>query len=119
PIPGFMFSNYYQLVQVVRPDNRSWFYQYNPKLGDPDPDDDVIEDGLASFSLIKVTYPHGAVIDYTYQHVAFDPGDPFQRTTAIHTKTVSGSAVTDGQWTYAFAPHSYPYNDSFGGQLRH
>lgn len=117
-IPGFMFDNYYQLVEVVRPDNRSWHYQYNPKLGDPDPDDDVLEDGLASFSLTHVTYPHGAGIAYTYQHVAFDPGDPLQKTTAIHTKTVSGSAVTGGQWTYTFAPFSFPYDDGHGGQLR-
>lgn len=119
PIPGFMFDNYYQLVQVVRPDNRSWFYRYNPKLGDPDPNDDVLEDGLASFSLIHVTYPHGAEIDYTYQHVQFDPGDPMEKTTAIHTKLVTGSGVTGGQWTYTFAPFSFPYADNFGGQLRH
>ncbi|WP_129775621.1 outer membrane protein assembly factor BamB family protein [Peristeroidobacter soli] len=118
-IPGFMFDNYYQLTQVVRPDGRSWYYRYNPKLGDPDPNDDVLEDGPASFSLIHVSYPHGAEIDYTYQRVAFDPGDPMQKTTAIQTKTVSGSGVTGGQWTYAFAPFSYPYDDSFGGQLRH
>jgi len=119
PIPGFMFNNYYQLVQVVRPDGRSWYYRYNPKLGDPDPDDDVLEDGLASFSLIHVTYPHGAKIDYTYQPVAFDPGDPLDKTTAIHTKTVSGSSVTGGTWTHTFAPFSSPYADSYGGQLRH
>lgn len=119
PIPDFMFNNYYQLVQVVRPDNRSWYYRYNPKLGDPDPNDDVLEDGLASFSLIHVSYPHGAEIDYTYQLVQFDPGDPMQKTTAIQNKLVTGSGVTGGQWTYAFAPFSLPYADNFGGQLRY
>lgn len=118
-IPGFLLPNYYQLVEVVRPDGRSWNYSYNPKLGDPDPDDDVLEDGLASFSLIHVDYPHGAGIDYTYQHVAFDPGDPMQKATSIRTKTVSGSAVAGGQWTYDFAPHSAPFDDGFGGQLRY
>lgn len=117
-IPGFTYPFYKQLVEVVRPDGRSWHYGYNPKLSDPDPNDGILEDGLASYSLIHVEYPHGASIDYTYQHVEFDPGSP-QRTTAIHTKQVAGTGVTGGQWTYAFAPHSYPYTDSLGGQLHY
>lgn len=119
PIPGFLFDNYYQLVQVVRPDGRSWYYRYNPKLGDPDPDDDVLEDGMASYSLIHVSYPQGADIDYTYQYAQFDPGDPMQKTTVIATKTVTGSGVTGGLWTYDFQPHSVPFDDSYGGQLHY
>ncbi len=117
-IPGFLYPFYKQLVEVVRPDNRSWGYAYNPKLSDPDPNDDVLEDGLASYSLIHIEYPYGAEIDYTYQWVAFDPGSP-QKTTSIHTKIVSGSGVTGGTWTHTFAPHSHPYPDHYGGELHY
>src|SRR6185369_1836655 len=59
-IPGFFFDFYKQLVRVNRPDGTSWVYTYNPKMPDPDPNDDVIDDGIASFSLIRVNYPYGA-----------------------------------------------------------
>jgi YD repeat-containing protein len=118
PIPGFMFPYYEQLVEVERPDGRTWEYQYNPKMSDPDPDDGILEDGPASYSLIHVKYPYGATIDYTYQYVQFDPGS-MERTTAIHTKEVDGSGVTGGEWTYTFAPHSSPFPDGLGGSLRY
>jgi YD repeat-containing protein len=118
-IPGFMFGSYKQLVSATRPDGRSWTYAYNPRMPDPDPNDEVAEDGIASYSLVGVTYPYGAHIAYTYQYVAFDPGAPFERTTAIHTKVVSGGDVTGGTWTYEFAPHSEPYPDNQGGDLRY
>jgi YD repeat-containing protein len=118
-IPGFMFANYKQLVRATRPDGRSWVYSYNPKMPDPNPGDGVIEDGIASYSLVGVTYPFGAHIAYSYQYVAFDTGAPSERTTAINTKIVTGSEVTGGTWTYAFAPHSEPYADNQGGQLRY
>jgi YD repeat-containing protein len=117
-IPGYMFDFYKQLVRVVRPDGTRWQYTYNPKFSDPDPNDGIIQDGPASYSLARVEYPHGAQIDYTYQYVLFDPGEAVA-TTAIATKVVSGQGVAGGTWTYAFAPHSAPYNDSHGGQLRH
>ena len=117
-IPGFMYDHYKQLVEVIRPDGTSWHYAYNGHNDDPDPDDDVIEDGLASYSLQRVTYPHGATIDYTYQYVEFDPASAF-RTTAIATKQVSGSEVAGGTWTYQFSPSSEPYDDSYGGQLHY
>jgi YD repeat-containing protein len=120
-IPGFMFSFYKQLVRVARPDGTSWNYTYNPKMGDPDPNDDVLEDGIASYSLIRAVYPHGAQIDYTYQYVQFDPGaaPTFRRTTAIATKHVSGSGVTSGTWTYTFTPFSEPFTDVNGRQARY
>lgn len=119
PIPGFMLANYKQLVRATRPDGRSWEYSYNPKMPDPNPNDDIPEDGMASYSLVSVTYPFGAHIAYAYQYVTFDPGAPADRTTSIHSKTVSGGGVTPGIWTYQFAPHSTPYDDGQGGQLRY
>jgi len=118
-IPGFFFNFYKQLVRVNRPDGTSWVYTYNPKMPDPDPNDDVIDDGIASFSLIRVNYPYGAQVDYTYQFVEFDPASATEKTTSIATKQVSGAGVTAGTWTYAFAPHSDPFADSYGGQLRY
>lgn len=118
PIPGYLYSFYEQLTEVIRPDGSRWGYAYNPKRSDPDPNDGVLEDGLASYSLTHIDYPYGADIDYTYQWIAFDPGSP-QKTTSILTKTVSGTGVTGGTWSYAFAPHSSAYNDSRGGQLRY
>lgn len=73
-IPGFTFQSYKQLVEVTRSDGRTWEYRYNPKFGDPDPNDGVAEDGPASFSLVHIKYPYGATIDYTYRYVQFDPG---------------------------------------------
>jgi YD repeat-containing protein len=108
PINGFLHPFYKQLVEVERPDGRVWEYAYNPKRPDPDPNDGVLEDGPASYSLVRVTYPYGSTIDYDYQYVQFDPGSP-ERTTSIATKTVAGAGVTGGTWTYAFTPHSSPF----------
>jgi hypothetical protein len=116
--PGYTPGFYKQLVRVSRPDGKSWIYAYNPKLADPNPNDDVVEDGMGSFSLNRVTYPYGAFISYAYQYVQFAT-DSVDKTTVIHTKTVGGAGVTAGIWTYDFAPHSLPYTDEFGGQLRH
>lgn len=55
-----------------------------------------------------MVYPHGATIDYTYQHVAFDPGSALQ-TTVIATKSVFGPGVAAGQWQFEYAPHSSPF----------
>lgn len=121
PISGFIHPNYKQLVQVERPDGLLWKYAYNPKRPDPDPNDGRVEDGPASYSLVQVTYPYGATIDYDYQYVQFDPGSA-ERTTSIRTKTVEGAGVTGGAWTYTFAPHSSPFPVVVDGtqyQLRH
>jgi YD repeat-containing protein len=110
PIPGFLSGTYHQLTAVERPDGRRWQYEYNPAPHDPDPNDGVIGVGPGGWSIAQVTYPHGATIDYTYQFVAFDPGSSLQ-TTAIHVKNVSGGGVVPGQWTFTFAPHSFPFSD--------
>lgn len=110
PIPGFLSGTYHQLTAVQRPDGRRWEYAYNPAPHDPDPNDGVIGVGPGGWSISQVTYPHGATVGYTYQFVAFDPGSSLQ-TTAIGTKSVSGTAVVSGQWTFTFAPHSHPFTD--------
>lgn len=112
-IPGFIFPYFSQLVEVERPDNHNWEYEYHPQLTDTDPDDGVMEPDPGSYSLIHVKYPFGATIDYTYQYVQFDPGS-MERTTSIRRKEVSGSDVTGGNWTYTFAPHSSTIESSGG-----
>ncbi|MBU6951602.1 PQQ-binding-like beta-propeller repeat protein [Hahella sp. HN01] len=116
-VPSVPHAN--QLTQVIRPDHKAWQYAYNDRVADPNPDDDINEDGLGSYSLNHVTYPEGGEISYTYQYVKFDPGTE-AKTTSILTKEVSGIDVENGIWTYAFTPHSYPYTDveEDGAQLR-
>jgi len=85
-----------QLTEVVRPDNKSWKYDYYPLLGTA---------GLAgSFSLQKVTYPYGGTIDYTYKYVYFNPADTTFPTTAIDRKTIGGTNISPGTWTYSYEP---------------
>jgi hypothetical protein len=117
-IPGFLFPYYKQLVRVIRPDGRSWFYSYNPLMPDPLPDNGIPDKGIGSYSLSGMTYPYGAHIDYAYQHVKFDRDSPL-KTTSIYTKTVSGSQVEGGTWTFQFAPQSEYYGDAANGGLRY
>ncbi len=117
-IPGFFFPYYKQLVRVIRPDGRSWLYSYNPLMPDPIPDNGIPDQGIASYSLNSVTYPYGARISYAYQHVKFDRDSPL-KTTSIYTKTVSGSQVEGGTWTFQFAPQSEYYGDAAAGGLRY
>ncbi|HHH42910.1 MAG TPA: hypothetical protein ENK49_02125, partial [Gammaproteobacteria bacterium] len=85
-----------QLTEVVRPDNKSWKYDYYPLLGTP---------GLAgSFSLKQVTYPYGGTIDYTYKHVYFNPADTTFPTAAIDRKTIGGTNISPGTWIYNYEP---------------
>jgi YD repeat-containing protein len=107
-IPGFIGGMYKQMVRATRPDGRSWHYHYFPKMPDPNPDDQFPEEGIASYSLERVTYPYGAFITYSYQHVLFDADSP-EKTTSIRTKFVGGQDVEGGSWTYTFAPHSQAF----------
>ncbi len=100
--PGYTFCGY-NLTEVVMPSGQRWQYEYYP---DNYP-------GPGKFSVKKVTYPYGGVIEYTYQHVQFDPTD-YHITTAIQTKNTSGPNITPGAWTYTFAPGSYPVTNSSG-----
>ncbi|WP_226668074.1 PQQ-binding-like beta-propeller repeat protein [Microbulbifer aggregans] len=113
-IPGYMFPAYH-LKKVIRPDNKYWEYSYNGIASDPDPNDEVQEDGVGSHSLQLVKYPDGAEIEYTYQFVQFDKGSGL-RTTAIDSKYLSGQNIVSGEWTYQFEPHSVPID---GESLRY
>jgi hypothetical protein len=119
PIPDRDELRYRQLSAVVRPDGLRWEYAYNQREleSEPDPDLGVILDRLGSHSLRQVRYPHGATIDYTYQYVRFYYQSP-RLTTAIHTKTVSGNAVENGEWLFEFEPFSHPYTAESGTHLR-
>jgi len=77
-IPG----THYQLSQVTRPDTRRWQYAYHG-LVSPQP---------GSFSLNRITYPYGGIINYSYQSVSFDAISGIA-TTAIRTKTTSDSGA--------------------------
>ncbi|OZG73378.1 hypothetical protein BTA51_10135 [Hahella sp. CCB-MM4] len=112
-IPNYYASRH--LKQVVRPDGRVWAYDYFEKQDDPNPDDEIDEDGLGSYSLKQVTYPDGGEIHYTYQYVQFYV-DSDHRTTSISSKTVVNEGTEEGVWTYEFKPSSYSYGSVVGGQ---
>jgi len=106
-------NSYKQLVRVERPDGLSWIYKYNGRVEDPDPSDEVYEDGLGSYSLKEVSYPLGSKIEYEYQYVQFDQTTPI-KTTSIKSKKVSGAHVVGGLWTYEFSPSSHVKDDIKG-----
>ena len=87
----------YQLVEVVRPDGNNWQYDYKQSTA-----------LIGKYAMSQVTYPQGGIVDYTYDHVIFNPGAADQiNTTVISSKTTSGNSVTPGTWTYDYAPGSY------------
>ena len=96
-IPG-VSGQYYQLSEVVRPDNTSWRYEYNPRFGEVG----VVGD----YSVKRVIYPYGGIIDYTYKPEFFntDPLSFDPATSTIATKTISGPGITNGTWTFVYTP---------------
>jgi YD repeat-containing protein len=97
-IPG-IGTNQYFLDQVTRPDGTTWKYEYNPTAAGPGA-------GTAGgYSMKKVTYPTGGVINYTYGFVTFSPNIAIPVSTAI-TQKVSN----DGTWTYAYQPATTAVN---------
>ncbi len=105
--PGYG-DNYHNLTEVIRPDGLRWRYSYYPYTS---------LDAAGNYALKTVTYPYGANITYTYQHIDFTPTDlSIDRTTAIATKEVSGdppgisvgpgSSLPSGTWRFEFEPHS-------------
>ncbi len=114
-VPGFV-EPAYNLLKVVRPDGKSWEYAYNGKYTDPDPDDEIDEAGLGSYSLNHVKLPNGAQVDYEYQFIKFYDGYE-NKTTSISKKTVTGSDIENGLWTYIFAPYSADIGNSSHGLL--
>lgn len=93
PING----NYWHLTQVLRPDGKSWVYEYNPI-------DASLSPGY--HSLRKVTNPYGGVTNYTYQYVEFDNNLYNPASVSLLQKTTAGPNVTPGTWTYSYAPGS-------------
>lgn len=57
-----------------------------------------------SFSLQQVTYPYGGTISYTYKYVYFNPADTTFPTAAIDQKTIGGTNISSGTWTYNYEP---------------
>ena len=105
--PGYG-DNYHNLTEVIRPDGLRWRYSYYPYTS---------LETAGNYALETVTYPYGANITYTYQHIDFTPTDlSIDRTTAIATKEVSGnppgisvgpgSSLPGGVWRFEFEPHS-------------
>ena len=105
--PGYG-DNYHNLTEVIRPDGLRWRYSYYPYTS---------LETAGNYALKTVTYPYGANITYTYQHIDFTPTDlSIDRTTAIATKDVSGnppgssvgpgSSLPSGTWRFEFEPHS-------------
>lgn len=95
-IPGYIGSPHYLLNEVVRPDGNSWKYEYNPPRVN-------ISDPFGGYSIKKVIYPTGGVIDYLYSQLNFTPG------VAAGASLPSGTMVTqknaDGAtWTFAYSP---------------
>lgn len=86
----------YQLIEVVRPDNTKWQYDYNLRTVP-----------MGKYGMNKVTYPQGGIVEYTYDNIIFNPGIDEIITTVISSKITSGTSVTPGSWTYNYAPGSY------------
>ena len=85
-------DGYEHLSEVVRPDGTRWVYDYHPQY---------TEGTAGSYSLRRVTYPHGATITYTYGYVYFDPADVGAPTTVV-TRKVTGGTTASGTWTFDY-----------------
>ena len=96
PIPGYLGAT--NLTMVTRPDSAAWQYEYNPPGAGPG------QGTPGGFSMKKVTYPTGGVINYTYGFVAFNPASFFPKATVVTGKADSTSA----SWTYTYAPAVNP-----------
>lgn len=133
-------SNSCFLLDNITSDNRTWAYNYDSALSDPDPNFNLCRynltevtlpsnqrwqyeyypdthPGAGKYSISKVTYPYGGMYEYTYQHIQFDVTMPNQ-TTGILTKSVSGPNITPGTWSYNFAPGSRTITGDNGGSIQ-
>ena len=92
----------YHLSQVQLPNGQTWDYTYYPVDHTP----------AGGFSLHTMTYPYGAVSEYTYDKVFFDPSpdhtDSQFEKVVVAQKTTSGPAMETGTWSYHYAPSSVP-----------
>lgn len=92
---------YYNLTEVVRPDNTTWQYQYYGDIYS-------ISGNGGAYSLETVTYPTGGTITYTYDLVDFDvsQGGWDIGTTVVASKVTGGREITSATWTFSYDPAS-------------
>ena len=91
------YAGAYNLTKVIRPDGQEWRFEYNPPGSGP---------GVGTpggFSMKKITYPTGGIINYTYDFVQFSAATSFPASTVVKTK-VAGSDT----WQYAYTPAVNP-----------
>lgn len=97
-----------KLVRVDRPDDKHWEYDYYDRVEDPNPNDDIKQDGAGSYSIKSVTYPYGGTVEYTYQLVQLQPATTllsYPYVAAVYQKTVTDPiSGQSGTWTYDFSP---------------
>lgn len=112
------------LTEVVRPDGKSWQYEYNPNdlsffLGSNSNGDGVpaLNATPGAGSINKIIYPDGGEVSYTYQAVSFRPEEHLQDVDnpslfgrinhAVNTKTINDPTTNQSAtWTYDFKPGS-------------
>ena len=101
PIPNV--SNSFFLKKVIRPDGRSWSYDYN-----------LTPYGTAgSLSLKSVTYPTGGSIEYEYGFVQFS-NEPFIPSSEVIVKK---TAQPGGTWQWLYTPASATLQSDEQGRL--
>lgn len=94
---------YYNLKEVVRPDNTKWQYAYHSHtLTTADPNRNSIK---------TVTYPTGGQVSYEYTAVVFDPVNTGIKTTAVAKKTVRDLRNPAKSWTFQYEPSTTVGND--------
>lgn len=93
--PAGVLQSTPQLSRIIRPDNQDWIFKYNP-----------IEnfDGAGSLALRELTTPSGGVTSYGYGYAYFDSVTPAMATTVVTSKSVDGTSISEGEWSYQYTP---------------
>lgn len=89
PVLGYSY-----LRQVQRPDGTAWLYEYNETTLDPP----------GAWSIRRVTYPQGGVVDYTYDFVFFAQNPSIPRSDVVKQKV----AAPGGTWNWTYTPAARP-----------
>ncbi len=91
---------YYFLTKIDPPEMNTWQLEYL------DPSENTNGSNPNLFNLVKMISPTGVTSTYNYVAKIFDDSPQFTPilTMAVATKTVSGSDVTPGTWTYTYEP---------------
>ena len=92
------------LMEVQRPDSASWKHEYNTGGTSP-----------GAYSLRRITYPTGGIIDYTYDFVFFAQNISIPRNTVVRQKL----ANPGGTWTWDYTPASQPLVADANGNFSH